>query len=139
MTARAHRVFERNGLAGSFSVFLDLLDQVRDDLGVGFGDELVALRGQLALQLEIVFDDAVVDDDDAAGAVAVGMGVLFGWAAVRGPARVADAEGAVERMVAQDVFEISQLAGGAPKLERVAAGLTHGDACRVVTAVFEAP
>ena len=42
------------------------LDQVRDDLGVGLGDEGVALRPQLALQLEVVLDDAVVDDDDPA-------------------------------------------------------------------------
>jgi hypothetical protein len=78
-----------------------LFDQVRDDLGVGLGDELVALRGELALEFEIIFDDAVVDDDDAAGAVAVRVRVLFGGAAVRGPARVADAECAVERMLAQ--------------------------------------
>ena len=48
------------------------LDQVRDDLRVGFGDELVALLLKLLLQIEVVLDDAVVDDDDLAGAVAVG-------------------------------------------------------------------
>ena len=63
-----------------------------DDFGVGFGHELVALSGEFALQVEVVFDDAVVDHDDAAGAVAVGVGVLFGGAAVGGPAGVADAE-----------------------------------------------
>ena len=42
-------------------------------------------------QRQIVFDDAVVDDDDAAGAIAVGVGVFFGRTAMRGPARVADA------------------------------------------------
>ena len=47
------------------------LDQVRDDLGVGLGDERVALLLQLLLQIEVVLDDAVVDDDDLAGAVAV--------------------------------------------------------------------
>ena len=75
------------------------LDQVRDDLGVGFGLELVPLRLQLVLQLEVVLDDAVVDDDDAAGAVAVRMGVLFGRPAVRRPAGVADAVQAVDRLV----------------------------------------
>ena len=73
------------------------LHQVRDDLGVGFGLELVPLRLQLALQLEIVFDDAVVDDDDLAGAVAMRMGVLFGGTAMRRPACVADAVQAVDR------------------------------------------
>jgi len=85
---------------------------VGDDLGVGFGYEDVALGGQFPFQFEIVFDDAVVDYDDAAGAVAVGVGVLFGGAAVGGPAGVAYAVGAVEGIVAQDEFDVFELAGG---------------------------
>jgi hypothetical protein len=129
--------FERDGLAGGFGVFLDLFDEVGDDFGVGFGDELVALRGELVLEREIVFDDAVVDDDDAAGAVAMGMGVLFGGAAVRGPAGVADAEGAVERMLAQNLFEIGELAGSAAQFKRGLRRAADGDACRVIAAIFE--
>ena len=75
-----------------------LLDQVRDDLGVGLRLELVALGDELALDLEVVLDDAVVDDDDAAGAVAMRVRVLFGRPAVRGPARVAEAVHAGERL-----------------------------------------
>ena len=82
---------------------------MRDDFGVGFGDELVALGNEFALQVEVVFDDAVVDHNDAAGAVAMGVGVLFGGAAVRGPAGVADAECAMERMIAQDFFKIARV------------------------------
>ena len=78
-------------------VFHLALDQVRDDLGVGLGDERVPFLLQLLLQIEVVLDDAVVDDDDAAGAVAMRMRVLFGRAAVRRPARVADAVLAVDR------------------------------------------
>ena len=90
-----HRVLE--------AVALHLaLDQVRDDLGVGLGDERVPFRLQLALQIEVVLDDPVVDDDDAAGAVAVRMRVLFGRPAVRRPARVADAVVALERIDADD-------------------------------------
>jgi hypothetical protein len=122
LTAR-RTATSRDGLAGGFGVLLDLLDEVGDDLGVGFGDELVALGGEFALQVEIVFDDAVVDDDDAAGAVAMGMGVFFGGAAVGGPAGVADAEGAVEGMLAEDLFEVDELAGGAADFKRGAAGL----------------
>ena len=88
-----------------------------DDFGIGFGDELVALGGEFALQVEIVFDDAVVDDDDAAGAVAMGMGIFFGGAAVGGPAGVADAEGALEGMLAEDFFKIAEFAGGAADFE----------------------
>ena len=43
-----------------------LLDQVRDDLRVSLRDEAVPLAFELALELEVVLDDAVVHDDDAA-------------------------------------------------------------------------
>ena len=51
----------------------------------------MAVRDELALDLEIVFDDAVVDDDDAPGTVAMRMRVFLGGTAVSGPARVAQA------------------------------------------------
>ena len=87
----AHRVLE--------PVVLHLaLDEVRDDLGVGLGDELVALPLELLLEIEVVLDDAVVNHDDLAGAVAVRMRVLLGRPAVRGPTRVADAVVAGERI-----------------------------------------
>jgi len=84
-----------------------VFDEVGDDLGVGFGDELVALGDKVFFNGEVVFDDAVVDDDEGAGAVAVGVGVLFGGAAVGGPPGVADAEGAVDGGVADDGFEVA--------------------------------
>ena len=114
-----------------------VFDEVGDDLGVGFGDELVALGDEGVLEGEVVFDDAVVDDDEGAGAVAVGVGVFFGGAAVGGPAGVADAEGAVDGGVGDDGFEVAELAGGAAEGE--AFGATgYGDAGGVVAAVFEA-
>ena len=113
-----------------------LLDQVGDDFGVGFGGELVAFRDQFLLEREIVFDDAVVDDDDGSAAVAVGMGVFFGGAAVGGPASVSDAVGAVERLLADDFFEVAEFALGAADLKSVAVAADR-DACRVVAAIFE--
>src|SRR6185295_11675178 len=86
------------------------LDEMRDDLRVGFGDERVALRLELELQIEIVLDDAVVDDDDLARAVAVRMRVLLGRPAMRRPPRVADSVVADERLAADDGLEIRQLA-----------------------------
>ncbi len=71
------------------------------------------------LELEVVFDDAVVHDDEGAGAVAVGVGVLFGGAAVGGPAGVADAVGAVDGRFCDDGFEVAELAGGAAEGERL--------------------
>ena len=128
----------RVGLEGGGLYFI--LDEVGDDLGVGFGLELVALGDEGLLELEIVFDDAVVDDDEGAGAVAVGVGVLFRGAAVGGPAGVADAVGAVERRGLDGGFEVAELAGGAAEVEgvRVFGGAADGDAGGVVAAVFEA-
>src|SRR5277367_2066917 len=108
-----------------------------DDFGVGFGDEFVAGFGELFFEGEVVFDDAVVDHDERAGAVAVGVGVLFGGAAVGGPAGVADAEGAVDGGVSEDGFEIAELAGGSAELHAVWT-TGYGDAGGVVAAVLEA-
>jgi hypothetical protein len=82
-----------------------------------------------------------VDDDEGAGAVGVGVGVLFGGAAVGGPAGVADAEGSMEGVVGDDGLEVAELAGGAAELEyalAVGAGSTgDGDAGGVIAAVLE--
>ena len=87
----------------------------------------VAFLDQLLLQRQIIFDDAVVHHDDVAVAIAMRMRVLFGGAAVRRPARVADAVGAVHRIQAQHVFQIAQLARRAAHAQAVAL-LEHGDA-----------
>ena len=112
-------------------------DEVRDDFGVRFGDELVAFGEELIFQLDIVLDDSVVHDHDFAGAIAVRVRVFFGGAAVRGPARVPDAVEAVERSDANGFFKISQFARGAPNFE-LAVVAHDGDARRIVAAVFEA-
>ena len=119
------------------SVLRKFLEQMGDDFGVGFGEELVAFGDELLFQLDIVFDDAVVHDDDFAGAIAVRMGIFLGGAAVRGPARVADAVDAVERSDANRFFEIAQLARGAANFQ-LAVIADDGDSGRVVAAIFEA-
>ena len=85
----------------------------------------MALGDEGVFEGEVVFDDAVVHDDEGAGAVAVGVGVFFGGAAVGGPAGVADAVGAVDRVGGEDVGEVAELAGGAAELE--AGGFAAGD------------
>ena len=65
------------------------LDQMGKDLGVGLGGEDVAFGLQFLPQRMIVFDDAVMDDDQIAGAIAMGMGVLGGRRAMGGPAGMA--------------------------------------------------
>ena len=65
-----------------------------------------------------------------------GMRVLFGRTSVRRPARVADAVGAVERLEANDLFEVAQLAFRAPDLQAIAiAG--YSDASGIVSAIFQ--
>ena len=110
-----------------------------NNLGIGFGDELVTLRGELALEVEVVLDNAVVHHDDAARAVAMWVGVLFSWAAMGGPARVADTEGPLQRIFAQNLFKVGKLSGRAAEFERGAGRVADRDACRVVSAIFEPP
>src|SRR5258708_38827514 len=78
--------FERN-FAAALQIFLN---EMRDDLSIGLGDEFVAFALQLFFEFQIIFDDAVVNDDDLPGAVAMRMRVFFRGAAMRSPAGVAD-------------------------------------------------
>ena len=100
----------------AFEVFLD---QMSDDFGISFGGELVAFFNQLFLQAEIVLNDAVVHDDDLAGAIAMRMSVFFRGTTVCSPASVADAVAAFERLEADGFFQVAQLAFGAADLQLV--------------------
>ena len=126
------------GAHGLFQIALEvLLDQVRDDLGVGLGLENVAFVLQLLLERQIVFDDAVVHHHDVALAIAVRVRVLFGGTAVRGPARVADAEGAIHRVHPDGFFQIAQLALGAANGELLVIAVDR-EARGIISAVFQA-
>ena len=96
------------------------------------------LAMRACLELEVVFDDAVVHDDEGAGAVAVGVGVFFGGAAVGGPAGVADAVGAVDGVCrARMASRLRSLPGARRSWSGVAAA-GDGDAGGVIAAVLEA-
>src|SRR5438874_2163653 len=79
-----------------------------------------------------------MDYYNLAGAIAMRMGIFLGGAAMGGPAGVANAVGAVERLEANDLFQIAQLAFGAADLEAITIS-AHGNAGRVIAAIFEAP
>jgi hypothetical protein len=111
------------------------LDQVGDHLGVGVGGEAMPLGLQALLDGEVVLDDPVVHDDEAARAVGMGMRVLVGGAPVSGPPRVADADIPPQRALAQEPLQHLDPAGGAPDLEAVRAH--HRDARRIIAAVLE--
>src|SRR5258706_14687174 len=97
-----------------------IFDQVGDDFGIGFGGALVALFFEPPFEGKIIFYDAVVYDYDASAAIAVRVGVLFGGTAMGGPAGVADTECAIQRLRADDFFEVSELAFGAADLQAIA-------------------
>ena len=113
------------------------LDQVRDDLRVRLGDEDVPFLLQLALQIEVVLDDPVVDDDDPAGAVAMRVRVLLGRPSVRRPARVADAVLAVHGVHRDRLLQPRELARASSKLDRAVAD--DRNARRIVAAVLQPP
>jgi len=52
---------------------------------------------------------------------------------------MADAIGAVQRMLAEHLFEVDEFARSATDFKRVATRMTDGDACRVIAAVLETP
>ena len=63
---------------------------MRDDFRVSFSDEAVVRFPESFLELEIVFDDAVVNNDNPTGSIAMRMCILFGGTTVRCPTRVTD-------------------------------------------------
>ena len=107
---------------------------MRDDFGVGFGVERVALRLQLFAQFLEILDDAVVHDRDLVGRMRVR--VHFVRLAMRRPAGVADAAVAFERLARQPLFQVLQLAFGAAARE--VAAFQRRDAGRVIAAIFKA-
>src|SRR3954451_3958022 len=112
-----------------------LFDQMGDDFRVRLRLELMSRFLQALLEREEVLDNAVVDDHDLSGAVAMRMGIVLVRLAVRRPARVTHAERTVQRLVAELRFEVRQLPLGAYDFHSVA--VDDGDPRAVVAAVLE--
>src|SRR5918993_732606 len=109
------------------------MDQMRNHLGVGIGGELIARRLKLRANRRVVLDDAVVHHRDAAADMR--MGIALGGHAVRRPARVADADHALELLLVGQLLELRHAPARAQAFE---AAIDDGDACGVVAAVLEA-
>ena len=114
-----------------------LFYKVWDDLGIRLRVESVAVRSEPRLEFGVVLHDAVVNDDDLAGAVRVRVRVHVGGGAVRGPPRVADALPSADRLVLNEPPEVVQFARGAPD-RKVSEVVRNGKAGAVVAAVGEA-
>ena len=108
---------------------------MRNEFGIGFGTELVIALEQGGAQVEVILDDAVMDDGDGAGLVR--MGVALGRTAVRGPSRMADADATRERRLVDELAQVAELADGAPDIHAAGRGQRR-DAGRIVAAIFEA-
>ena len=79
--------------------------------------KLAPLPSQLGAQFAEILDDAVVHDRELLGRMR--MRVVLGRAAMRRPARVADADRAGERLAAETLLrDCLQLALGAPARQR---------------------
>ena len=109
------------------------IDQLGDSFSVGLGVEFLTRRFEFHAQFCVVLDDAVVHDGHARGAMRVR--VALGRRAVRRPARVADAGGAVQRRAIQRGGEMAELAFGAAALDVPIH--QRGDAGAVIAAVFQ--
>ena len=108
-----------------------------NDFGVSFSRELVAFFGQLLFQAEVVLNDAVVDDDDFSGAVAMRMCVFFRRTAVSRPAGMADPIGPFERLIADSLLKVAQFTLGAANVESTLTVVADCDASRGISAIFE--
>ena len=125
---RAHRLDQRNFFAQP------LFDQMGDQLGVGFGFELVTASDEHLTQLDVVFDNPVVDHGDRTGLMRMRVG--FRRAAVRRPSRMAHPDMAVERVFIEQLAQIVELADRAADLEPRAAGQSRNPS-RVITAILK--
>ena len=133
LDARAHRG-KQVAARGAARVRIGLVDQVGDHLGVGLRFKAVADGLELVAQRFVVLDDAVVHQGDGV-AREVRVGVDGIRLAVRGPARVGDADGAVQVAGLRLRVEVGHARHGAHTLELAIA--LHGNTARVVAAVFQ--
>ena len=115
------------------------LQQVGHHLAVGLGREGHALAGELFLELQVILDDAVVDQGDLAVPADVGMGIHVVGLAVRGPAGVPDAKHPFQvRPVPGQVRQDLEAALGLSDLEALRLR-PHGDPRRVIAPVLHLP
>ena len=127
-----------NGAQGAFAIlFIIVIDEFDDALGIGLRVEPVAVSLQLVADLFIVLDDTVVNADDRVVIRVMRMSIGLRRSAMGRPAGVPDAAGADDGFDGSDlVFEI----GDPPLLldgDRRILSIANGNTGRVITSVFE--
>ena len=114
-----------------------MMDQVRDDFGIGLRFKRVAQRAQLLALLFVVLDDAVVHQGHTVADVRMCIGL--GDTAVGGPAGVADAQHRIEALSLGRHGHFRHAAGTThPADFRTLALVDHRDARGIVATVFKA-
>ena len=116
---------------------VQLSDEVRQHLRVGFGLERVIALLQRRTDGAGVLDDAVVDYRDAAGLIGVRMGVGGCGSAVSRPAGVAQADRSLREVSPQFLLQTGQFAGRLG--DRQPAAVQHGQARGIVPPVLQSP
>ncbi len=94
---------------------------------------MMPLVAKAVLQLQIVFNDAVVNNHETAGVV--GMSINFRGTPVGRPAGMADARLSSQRLFCQVFFQVDQFAFSTADANL--ALTDRGDPCRIVTTIFE--
>ena len=120
---------------GEHVAIVEHAQQVRNDLRVRLGNKHASLGLQHRAQLVMIFDDAVVDDGDAALHVRMGMGVDVAGFAVGCPAGMADTDAAGQGSFDHTIHQVLQPSLGLAELDH--AVLHHGDACAVIAAILQ--
>src|SRR5258708_31282263 len=109
---------------------------MHDHVGVGIGLEPDALRFEGFAQFEVIFDDAVMDDDELTIHTDMRVSIAFARLSVRRPARMSNTHMALDGTFADEPFEVLKFAYVTPQTDfRIA---KYGDTRRVIAAIFEA-
>ena len=114
-----------------------LAHEMREHLRIRLRLEGVPFLHELILQHVVVFDHAIVAEEERAALVAVRMRILIGDAAVRCPARVRDAHGPGGRRLLDEFRKIGDAPDAFAHFDLPA--VEHRDARRIVPAIFQAP
>ena len=108
---------------------------MRDHFGIRLGFEPVPRVFQTPFMGQVIFNNAVVHDDDVSGTM--GMGVLLGRFAMRGPSRMPDPDRSGEMLFFQGFFQVKQFADASTDLDP--AMLQHRNPRRIIAAILQPP
>ena len=117
--------------------FVVLADEVGQDFRVGLRLELMSFGLKLLAEVEVILNDAVVDQGDFSRLIGMGVGVLVRWRSVRGPSGVADSRRPGRSFAANEVPEVVDSSGALAQLQGAAVVQSHSRG--IIAPVFQPP